>query len=296
MPDHSFVATNGMTEIVDFALAAAARDGNGGLIEHEATDPLAARRERIAMSAALAANLARNAGYAVFPVRDDKSPACLGGFKSAAKDADAIDELWKRFPAPLIGVATGEVSDLAVLDLDRKHPEAARWWRLNETRLPATRTYRTRSGGVHLYFRHRAGLRCSAGRPVPGVDVRCEGGYIIFWFAGGLECLDNSPRAEWPAWLTGEVAPPPPPAPNPRWRDAPPSTRAIAAIVEKVAGAAAGNRNAVLFWAACRMHEHGRQSGEVLASLTPAALAAGLPADEARATIQSASRRHRRVA
>ncbi len=247
------------------------------------------------MSAALAANLARNTGYAVFPVREDKAPACPGGFKAAAKDADAIDELWNRFPAPLIGIATGEVSDLAVLDLDRKHPEAARWWRHNETRLPATRAYRTRSGGAHLYFRHRAGLRCSTGRPVPGVDVRCAGGYIIFWFAAGLECLDHSPRAEWPAWLAAEVVPPPPPPPDPRWRDGPPSPRAAAAIVEKVAGAAAGNRNAVLFWAACRLHDHGRQTGEVLAILTPAALAAGLSAGEARATIMSASRGQRRA-
>ncbi len=241
----------------------------------------------------LATNLARNSRFAVFPVREDKKPCCPGGFRTASKDPDAIAELWHRFPGPLIGIATGAVSALAVLDLDKKHPEAARWWRLNESHIPASRAYRTRSGGVHLYFRHRAGLRCSTGRPVPGVDVRGAGGYIVFWFAAGLECLDHSPRADWPEWLTAEVSPPPPPAPDPRWREGPPSTRSVAAIVEKVASAANGNRNAALFWAACRLLDHGRQAGEVLAILTPAALGAGLSAREARGTILSAARARR---
>ena len=202
-----------------------------------------------------AKNLAKNCGFAVLPVRDDKRPSCPRGFHAAAKDPDEIAELWRRYPAPLIGIATGAASDLAVLDLDMKHPEAIRWWRANEKRLPETRAYRTRGGGVHLHFRHAPGVRCSTGRPVPGVDVRAEGGYIIAWYAAGFECLDHAPRAPWPGWLTREILPPAPPRPPVRPVTASVSDAGIAALGAKVAGAAEGNRNSILFWAAKRLAE-----------------------------------------
>src|SRR5271168_3008733 len=86
--------------------------------------------------------------------------------------------LWRRYPAPLVGVSTGEPSGIDALDLDAKHPEAAQWWTANRHRLPTTRT---RSGGLHLIFRHQPGVRCWIGRPVPGVDGRGDGGFAIWW-------------------------------------------------------------------------------------------------------------------
>ncbi len=238
-----------------------------------------------------AKNLARNCGFAVLPVRDDKRPSCQRGFHAAAKDPDEIAELWRRYPAPLIGIVTGEASNLAVLDLDMKHPEAIRWWRANEKRLPETRAYRTRGGGVHLHFRHAPGVRCSTGRPVPGVDVRAEGGYIIAWYAAGFECLDHAPRAPWPGWLTREISPPAPPRPPVRPVTASVSVAGIAALGAKVAGAAEGNRNSILFWAAKRLAENRMPAREIETLLLPAALSAGLAELEARRTIASAARR-----
>ncbi|WP_423836050.1 primase alpha helix C-terminal domain-containing protein [Streptomyces endophytica] len=52
-----------------------------------------------------------------------------------------------------------------------------------------------------------------------------------------------------------------------------------------------GQRNARLFWAACRAYEDGL-GPELAARLTEAACHTGLREHEARATIASASRRH----
>jgi hypothetical protein len=169
----------------------------------------------------LAQNLARNCGYSVFPCKADKSPATPHGFKDASRDPDAIAELWRRFPGPLIGIAAGEPSGISVLDIDIKHSSACTWWHANERLLPPTRACRTRSGGLHLYFQHEPGIRNASGRPVPGVDVRGDGGYVISWFAASLECLDHSPPAPFPGWLRMAIWAPP--KPEPRQRSTTPS-------------------------------------------------------------------------
>lgn len=143
----------------------------------------------------LAQNLARNCVFAVFPCRDNKEPATPHSFKDAVCDPDAVILLWRRYPGPLIGVACGDRSGISVLDVDVKHDAARGWWRQNEIRLPTTRAYRTRGGGLHLYFRHASGVRNVEGRPVPGIDVRGEGGYVVFWFGAGCECLDPAARS-----------------------------------------------------------------------------------------------------
>jgi hypothetical protein len=159
----------------------------------------------------LAENLARNCGYAVFPCRGDKRPATLHGFKDAVTDPVEVRPLWQRHPGPLIGVACGDASGISVLDVDIKADSACAWWLQNQHRLPETRTYRTRSGGLHCVFQHTPGVRNVQGEPVAGVDVRGEGGYVIWWFAAGHECLDHSAPAPWPAWLTALFWPPPKP-------------------------------------------------------------------------------------
>lgn len=238
-----------------------------------------------------AQNLAKNCGWAVLPVHADKAPACPRGFKAATADPDEIAELWRCWPAPLIGIATGEASGISVLDLDVKYPEAVRWWRANEKRLPETRAYRTLNAGVHCYFRHKPGVCCSTGQPVRGVDARGDGGYIIHWFAAGFEALDHSAPAAWPSWLANEIWPPQPAAPAPvaRWPRGN-AGRAIAGILRVVETAAEGERNARLHWAACRLAERAVPEAEALAALLPAALRVGLPAVEARRTVASGLR------
>jgi hypothetical protein len=195
----------------------------------------------------MAQNLAHNCNYAVFPCKADKKPATPHGFHDATDDPDAVAELWRRYPGPLIGVATGEASGVSVIDLDAKHATAIAWWNKAKHRLPVTRTYRTRSGGAHLYYQHKPGIRNAQGNPVPGVDVRGTGGYVIFWFADGHECSEHSPPAEWPDWLTRFFWPPPKPVPVRQFKAAPMTDRELERIwiraLDMVRGAADGQKH-----------------------------------------------------
>jgi hypothetical protein len=261
--------------------------------------PPRARRPRAggggAGAVAEAQQLAR-AGLAVFPCHAGKAPATPRGFHDAAREPDAVAQLWRRHPGPLIGVATGEASGIAVLDIDHQHGGAA-WWEAHRGRLPVTRAHRTRSGGLHLVFRHRAGLRCSVARIARGVDVRAEGGCVIWWPAAGLPVLETADFAAWPEWLANLAAPPPPPPPPPapfkhvgRYAAA-----AIRRAVEHVAGTAEGGRNHALnaeTFSLMRLVREGLLGqAEILSAMTGAGLASGLGQREVERTVTGAMRR-----
>jgi hypothetical protein len=237
----------------------------------------------------MAQALGRNCNYHVFPCRDDKRPACPHGFKQAAHEPAAIAELWRRWPGPLIGTATGSQSGIVVLDCDRKHAEAVTWWQRNHHRLLPTRTYATRSGGLHLYFRDRAGVGNTQGKLCRGIDTRGKGGYVICWFAVGLECLDHTAPQPFPGWLYEALTYRPPTSPAAARSINP--DHAIDGVLRKLAEANEGERNGLLFWAACRLAEHHVGQAEAEGLLLPIARGIGLADHEARQTIRSAMRR-----
>jgi hypothetical protein len=240
----------------------------------------------------LAINLARNAGYAVFPCGDNKRPTrpgeagVLHGFHDATKDPAEIAFLWAHWPGPLIGIATGEASGIAVLDIDSKHPEALAWWQENHSRLLPTRCFATRSGGLHLYYQHRDGIRNTQGRLCPGVDSRGDGGYVIHWFSAGFECRCHEQPQPFPDWLHHELTYRPAPDPAPTALINP--ERAIEGVLRKLAATREGERNGVLFWAACKLKAHGLHQPEIEALVLPIAISIGLTEHETRATTKSA--------
>jgi putative DNA primase/helicase len=134
-------------------------------------------------------------GLPVFPCSSaNKRPCCEGGFKSASTDPDTIARLFADPRAALIGVPTGDVSGFDVLDID---PAAGggEWLAEHESSLPTTCRHHTRSSGIHFLFAHTPGLRNSASKIAPGVDIRADGGYIIYWPAHGF-------HAEGDTWAT----------------------------------------------------------------------------------------------
>lgn len=248
----------------------------------------------VTIASALGCALALAAeGYRCFPCRADKRPATPHGFHDAASDRTAVRALWRQYPAPLVGVATGAASGIDGFDLDAKHSEARQWWATHRHRLPLTRTHGTRSGGLHLLFRHATGLRCTAGRIAPGVDTRGDGGYIVWWPAAGLPVLSDAPAAPWPAWLLVDLQSSPSSARS-ESKVTIPDEDALAGLVLRVACAAEGERNALTFWAACRageMSASGLLGAETAASvITNAAIRAGLPQAEAQRTTWSGIR------
>jgi hypothetical protein len=203
-----------------------------------------------------------------------------------------LADLWKRFPGSLIGVRTGAISGLDVLDIDTKPPGRA-WWTEHRARLPKTRAHRTKSGGLHLLFRHAPGLRNSASRIAGGVDVRADGGYLVWWPVAGLPVLCDAPPTPWPDWLLDLLRPAPPPPP----RAVIPDDLQICRILARVSAAQEGERNSITFWAACRLGEMTASGllseSDALALVVDTATSSGLPYREALTTARSGLKRGR---
>ncbi len=132
---------------------------------------------------------------------ENERPATPRGLEDATTERDAVATIWRGYPCTLIGIPTGVRSDFDVLEVDVRHDAARAWLVAAKDRIPATRTYQTRSGGFHFLFRHAAGMRSGDGVVVKGVNIRGDGEYVAFWFAAGFPCTDHSPIANWPDWL-----------------------------------------------------------------------------------------------
>jgi len=152
-----------------------------------------------------------NGGLSVFPCAK-KKPLTEHGCLDASKDLKQITEWWKKWPDAQIGIATGPVSNLVVLDVDG--PQGFAW--LSGRLLPETREVETQPGNKHFWFKLPAGrtVKNSAGDFAPEVDVRGAGGYVIAPPSIHHETLkpyrflNKVALAEAPAWL---LEPPPKP-------------------------------------------------------------------------------------
>src|SRR6516165_10658793 len=145
----------------------------------------------------------------IFPCKADKTPACEHGFDDAVADQAGIDRLWsavwqRNRATALIGVATGVISGIAVIDIDPRRG-GDKWLFENLDRLAKTRAHETQSFGQHLIYRHLPGLRCSRDAIAPGVEIKADGGYAIWWPSHGCRVLCEGPVAMFPAWLMAEL-------------------------------------------------------------------------------------------
>jgi hypothetical protein len=143
--------------------------------------PLARQPRPGPFSLAAAGFLAR--GWSPIPLRPhDKRPLLpWEPYRFRRPTAEEL-ALWRaRWPEANIGIVTGTVSGLVVLDVDPEKGGEASLAALEAAfgPLPATLSVRTGGGGQHLYFRH-------PGEPVPcavglraGLDVRGDGGYVV---------------------------------------------------------------------------------------------------------------------
>lgn len=119
-------------------------------------------------------------GWPVFPLRPgEKAPIIIGSFHNATTHAAAVEAWWAKWPDANIGIATGTVSDLLVIDVDVKKGKQG-LQSLQELQLPQTLTIGTPSRGWHLYFRMPPGRPIRIGADLlPGIDWRGEGGYVV---------------------------------------------------------------------------------------------------------------------
>ncbi len=146
---------------------------------------------------------------------------------------------------------TGPANGFDVLDWDPKNG-GRESIALLRPRLPDTREHRTRSGGGHLVFLHRPGVRNTASKIAPGIDTRGDGGYVIWWPEHGGLISNVAPPAPWPAWLLHELLRKPDPTPGElAWRervkgDETYARRLVQRQLERVASAPPGRRHDTL--------------------------------------------------
>jgi Bifunctional DNA primase/polymerase, N-terminal len=229
-------------------------------------------------------------GIRVFPCKQDKTPYTDHGFKDASCDKDIIAGWWAQWPGALIGVPTGAISGFDILDVDRRHQGAKDWYHANRSRLPKTRAHRTRSGGLHLLFRHHDLVTCTVSKLARGIDTRGSGGYIIHWPSAGYPVVLDAPLAPWPEWLLAEFQSKPRPSSDHSTARIP-DNYFLAELVRMAAGAREGERNSLCFWCACRAGEMVASgllsAAAAVAVIAEAATRSGLSRKEAERTARS---------
>jgi hypothetical protein len=139
-------------------------------------------------------------GWAVFPAwgitngacdcgkphcdRQGKHPIPHNGVDAATTSSDEIEYWWGMYPNANIAIATGEISDLIVLDVDvgdgKPGLENLAILEAKFGALPRSCVARSGGNGRHIYM--AAGgksVRCSAGTVATAIDIRGHRGYII---------------------------------------------------------------------------------------------------------------------
>lgn len=164
------------------------------------------KSENIVVNAAL--DYAEKRGYSVIPINSEKKPFIQWTeFQCRKASAEEIKIWWNKWPNALIGIVTGEISGLFVVDCDSQEGfDAVQELLPDSLEIPTVHTPR---GGWHFYFQYPADSRLTVKAGImPGVDIRGEGGYII----ASPSKNGNGKGYEWLKGLSlNECSPPPVP-------------------------------------------------------------------------------------
>jgi hypothetical protein len=229
------------------------------------------------------------ASWPVFPCKPgSKEPDTAHGFKDATADSGRIRAWWRERPARNLAVATGapgpDVLDVDVREAGSGFPAFNRAKRAGLL-AGALALVRTPSGGLHAYY---AGTSQPCARlPRQLLDFKARGGYVLappsVVDGQPYELLDHRPgpgRLDWQA--VRQLLDPPR-----RAAARLPGDGDVPRLAAWVAGQPQGNRNAGLYWAACRVNGDTGAAEQLVA----AAVQAGLAEAEARRTVASAGGR-----
>jgi hypothetical protein len=122
-------------------------------------------------------------GWSVVPVRPrEKRPlVSWQDYQQRPPDEARVCEWFERWPDANVGIVTGAVSGLVVVDVDPKHGGSESLAALEREHgpLPVTVEAVSGSGGRHLYFAHPGGPVRNRVALAPGIDLRADGGMIV---------------------------------------------------------------------------------------------------------------------
>lgn len=141
-----------------------------------------------------------------------KHPLIRNGVKGASQSIEQINQWWNQWPKANIGVATGPISGLLVVDVDKRHDGigSLEEWERNFGPLTTLRT-ETGGDGQHLFFKHPSNtIVRNKVNVVQGIDIRSAGGYAVappsMHASGkGYAWKSNQQIAETPSWLISQL-------------------------------------------------------------------------------------------
>lgn len=116
-------------------------------------------------------------GFSIIPVGANKKPLLNSWkeFQERRATAEEIDAWFSNNPDANVGIVTGKLSGVCVVDFDK--PEA--FDNAKDKIPPGTPLVQT-GRGFHAYFKYQDGVRNFQKRAdLPDVDLRAEGGYVI---------------------------------------------------------------------------------------------------------------------
>jgi Bifunctional DNA primase/polymerase, N-terminal/Primase C terminal 1 (PriCT-1) len=121
--------------------------------------------------------------WSVIPIgAHSKTPAVRWlEFQHRLATAAEVNSWFQRWPNANVGIVTGVISGLVVLDIDPKHGGLTSLDALIREHgpLPHTIEAATGGGGRHLYFAHPGGIVRNKVGLAPGIDLRGDGGCIV---------------------------------------------------------------------------------------------------------------------
>lgn len=153
-----------------------------------------------------------NKKFSVIPVEGKIPQISWKQYQTRLATAEEI-ETWFADGKSNIGIVTGKISNLLVVDLDEGYdPEFMK-------KLPKTTVVRTGAGGLHFYYRYPMGaeIKSKVGFR-PHCDIRAEGGMVVappsihpngneYCFAEDHPSWNTGGLTEAPMWLLDEISP-----------------------------------------------------------------------------------------
>jgi hypothetical protein len=113
-------------------------------------------------------------GLSILPLAKDKKPLIQWQeFQTRQPTELEVRQWFKQWPDCNIGIVTGKISNLTVIDCDSQ--TAIEYFHQGyQGRTPCVKTPK----GMHFYFAYQEGVRNTA-RLTNSIDVRSEGGYVV---------------------------------------------------------------------------------------------------------------------
>lgn len=170
-----------------------------------------------------------------------------------------IFEWWDEHPTAGAAIITG-LSRLLVVDVDPRvggHHTLAGL--VAQRPLPATRTVRSRSGGLHLYYRTPTLVKSATGALGVGVDVKSYRGLAFSPPTPGYSLLERRRIAEAPAWLVRRCGRPAGKVSQPHLKrpfDDPVVQRVVEHAVRKILKAPHGSQHDTIYGQARYAYKH----------------------------------------